>query len=140
MHTQTHTHTHIHIQAALLNDFAAYVRDQGVVALQQDAMTAAVRKVFNRVCVMFAVGCSRILDSKVLPPVLRNAFTRAMKLKIRKLVTSGPISDVAVAMNKEQAAMLTAVGFERQVQFLDHCILKLLACYKVHIRLNPRHN
>ena len=108
----------MHTQAALLNDFAAYVKEQGIVAVQQDAMTAAVRKVFNRVCIMFAVGCSRILDSKVLPAVLRDAFTPEMKLKIRKLVMDGPISDVAVAMNKEQAAMLTAVGFERQVRLL----------------------
>lgn len=108
-------------QAALLNDFAAYVKDQGVVEVQQESMTAAVRKVFDRVCLVFAVGCSRILDSKVLPAVLRDAFTPAMKLKIRKLVTSGPISDVAVAMNKEQAAMLTAVGFERQGEYLFVC-------------------
>jgi len=108
-------------QARLLNDYAAYVEDLGVTRVEPGVMRDALGRVFDKVCPGFALGCSRVLDSPEMPAALRNSISPEMALKIRKRVLFGPISDIAVAMNSEQAALLVSVGFQRAGEFLYVC-------------------
>ena len=108
-------------QADLLSDFARFVSERGVDEIESSVLTSSLNIVFDKVCPGFALGCSAVLDSPELPRVVRDAVTAEMRSKIRDRVMYGQISDIAVAMNAEQAAKLMSIGFRRAGEYLFVC-------------------
>ena len=128
-------------QADLLSDFARFVSEQGVDEIESSVLTSSLNIVFDKVCPGFALGCSVVLDSPELPQIVRDSVTAEMRAKIRDRVMYGPISDIAVAMNAEQAAKLMSIGFRRAGEYLFICractcsVCEREIIYSTHIKL-----
>ena len=107
-------------QHDMFKKYMRFLKMQGVAQITPTAMKTAMVNVLEEVCPSFAVGCSLIIDGN-LPAEVRSSIPASLVARIRNRVLYGPISDIAVAMNSEQARALLSIGYQQIGQYMFIC-------------------